>query len=79
MAIQPYAKLRGRIVEKGFVHSEIAEQLGISKQAFHKKISGDVGFTQKDVIKLCEILDIDISDIGAYFYEQKVLLVNPEG
>lgn len=78
MAIPPYAKLRGRMVERGISLEDISKALGISKQAMHKKLKGEYGFSQKDVIIICDLLDIDMSEIGLYFYEQIVPQVKQE-
>lgn len=67
-----YAKLRGRMAEKGATQADLAECLGISKQAVNKKLSGIYGFSQADIIKICNFLDISINDIGLFFYAQKV-------
>ncbi len=72
MRIRKYGKLRGLIAEKGYSHVEIARVLGITKQAFWKKLNGDISFRQKDVITLCNLLEIDKSDIGLYFYDSEV-------
>lgn len=63
-----YAKLRGRIVEKGTTQAAVARNIGISPQAMSKKMNGDTGFSQDDVIKICAYLDIDLSDVGSFFY-----------
>lgn len=63
-----YAKLRGRIVEKFGSQDAFREQVGISKTAMSKKMTGKTGFSQKDIIKWCELLSIDLKQVGEYFY-----------
>lgn len=69
MRQRKYGKLRGLIAEKGYTHVEVAHVLGITKQCFWKKLNGKVGFKQKDIVKLCNLLGIDKSDIGLFFYD----------
>ena len=68
----PYPKLRGRMVEKGISQRELATILGISVTAMSNKMRGVVGFSQSDIVKICETLDIALNDIGSYFYANKV-------
>ena len=63
-----YNKLRGRIVEKYGTHEKFSKALGISKNSLSLKINGKTGFSQADIIKWCELLDIDVSEIGIYFF-----------
>lgn len=70
--ILKYAKLRGRMIEMGVTQADIAEALGVSKQAVSKKFTGSCGFSQKDILKICDLLDITIEEIGSFFYAQEV-------
>lgn len=63
-----YAKLRGRIVEKYGTISRFGEVLGLSGVSMSKKLTGITGFSQADIIRWCELLEIDLSDVGAYFF-----------
>ena len=63
-----YAKLRGRIVEKYGTISNFGTTLGLSKVSISKKLTGITGFSQADIIRWCELLDIDIADVGPYFF-----------
>lgn len=63
-----YAKLRGRIVEKYGTIGRFGEVLGLSGVSMSKKLTGITGFSQADIIRWCELLDIDLSDVGDYFF-----------
>lgn len=63
-----YAKLRGRIVEKYGTISKFGDVVGLSTVSMSKKLTGLTGFSQADIIRWCELLDIDISDVGSYFF-----------
>ena len=63
-----YRKLRGRIVEKYGTLNAFFELLDISKIQASKKINGRSGFSQKDVVEWCGLLDIALKDVGQFFY-----------
>lgn len=66
-----YNKLRGRIVEICGSQSEFAKRVGQSEQIVSAKLSGNSSFTQENIINWCDVLDIDQSDIGNYFFAKK--------
>lgn len=63
-----FAKLRGRITEKFGTESRFAKALGLSLIAVSRKLNGVSGFTRKDILKWCEVLQIPIKDIPLYFF-----------
>lgn len=63
-----YAKLRGRIVEKYGTIGSFGDALGLSAVSMSKKLTGVTGFSQADIIKWCDLLEINIDDVGAYFF-----------
>ncbi|MBR1476854.1 MAG: DUF739 family protein [Lachnospiraceae bacterium] len=63
-----YSKLRGRIVEKYGGQGEFAKAAGLSETAMSMKLKGKRGFSQKDIVKWCTLLDVDMKDVGDYFY-----------
>lgn len=67
-----YSALRGRMAEKNVTQTDVAKCLGVSVQAVNKKFNGIYGFSQDDVLKICELLGISIEEIGLFFYAQKV-------
>ena len=68
METTKYAKLRGRIVEKFGTIGKFGEAVGLSGVSMSKKLTGSTGFSQADIIRWCELLDIDLADVGAYFF-----------
>lgn len=58
--------------ERRVNQKDMAELLGISVQAFSRKITGKGSFSQKDIVKICKFLDITIDEIGSYFYAFEV-------
>ena len=67
-----YLKLRGRIIEKYGSISAFAEEIGVSMVTVSNKLNGKKGFSQKDIILWCDKLDINVADIGLYFFDAKV-------
>lgn len=63
-----YRKLRGRIVEKYGSQEKFSKVLGLSKTSLSLKLNGKTGFSQADMIKWSQLLDIDISECGEYFF-----------
>ncbi len=67
-----YSKLRGRIVEKFGTCDKFSEVLRLSTVSISKKLNSRVGFSQKDIIKWSELLDIEENEYGVYFFKHKV-------
>lgn len=63
-----YSKLRGRIVEKFGSQVRFAEAIGISQVSLSRKLNCEVGFSQKEIVKWAELLDIKTKDYGLYFF-----------
>lgn len=63
-----YRKLRGRIIEKYGTQGKFAEAIGISENALSKKMTCATGLSQDDIILWSELLDIQKSDFGDFFY-----------
>ena len=67
-----YSKLKGRIVEILGSQSKLAEMMGISDNALSRKLNNFTRFSDTDIMKIIEILKINVEDIGIYFYTLKV-------
>lgn len=63
-----YSKLLGKIKENGHTQKSVAEAIGISEGQFCQKFAGNYPFKQSDIQRLCDLLDIGTTDIGAYFF-----------
>ena len=63
-----YAKLKGRIIEKCGSQKAFAELLGITEGTLTSKLLGYTYFTQEEIFKATEILDIDPSKMNLYFF-----------
>ena len=67
-----YSKLRGRIRERFATEGLFAREIGVSKQTLSAKLNNKVLFSQREIKKMCSILDIATEDIPAYFFTEKV-------
>lgn len=67
-----FNKLRGRIVEKFGSVKRFCEETGICRVTLNNKLSGRTVFTADDITKICDALDIDVAEIGDYFFAEKV-------
>ena len=63
-----YHKLRGRIIEKYGSQVAFANALGTSNVTVSRKMNGRVGFSQKDMKKWGEMLQISETEFGDYFF-----------
>ena len=63
-----YSKLKGRIIEKCGTQKAFAELLGINVSTLTSKLLGYTYFTQDEIMKSIEILDIAPSEVFLYFF-----------
>lgn len=63
-----YKKLRLRIVEKYDTIGNFADVLGLSINSVSRKLNCKSSFSQKDMVEWGELLDIQASDYGIYFF-----------
>ena len=65
---EPYSKLRGRIVEIYGTDQQFSKELEIYKNSLSLKLNGKTGVSQSDIVIWCRLLQIDIHEIGIYFF-----------
>lgn len=63
-----YDKLRGRIVEKFGSQSNFAKALETTTITVSNRMTGKTGFSQEDIELWSQMLDIEQSEYGAYFF-----------
>lgn len=66
-----YSKLRGKIREYG-TQEAFADAIGISTVTLSEKLNNKSQFTQKEINKSVEVLQIAPEDIPTYFFTPKV-------
>ena len=63
-----YQKLLGRITEKMGSQAEFVRRMELSERTISLKLNGKVPFKQNEIVKASNLLEIDNSDIAAYFF-----------
>ena len=63
-----YSKLRGLIKEKGLSESDLAKEINLSSSSLSYRLNGKVDWTVPEVRAICDVLQIDKSEIHKYFF-----------
>lgn len=67
-----YIRLYSKIKRKYKAIYKFAKPLGISSTALYSKLNGITPWKQAEMLKCCELLGIDKSEIGDLFFAEKV-------
>lgn len=67
-----YSKLRGRIKEKCKTQDCFAVKIGISRSSLSQRLNCKLEFSQVEINKSIEALDLTAADIPVYFFTMKV-------
>ena len=66
-------KLKGKIVEKGYTVSKLAEQIGIDKSTLYRKIgSTKAELTIGEAQHIAQILELNAQEVNAIFFDKEV-------
>ena len=60
-------KLKAKIIEKGFTITSLAKELNLSKTTLSQKTNNKVKFSQVDIIKISEKLELTGEEIKDIF------------
>lgn len=63
-----YSKLLGRLREKGFTQSDLAQKIGLSECSLNFSLNNKRPFRQSEISKICEVLLISSDQIITYFF-----------
>lgn len=63
-----FSKLLGRIREKGYTQESLAAEISMDKSVLSLKLNNKRPFRQKEIERICQILDIPFEEIGEYFF-----------
>lgn len=66
------SKLKGRIVEIYGSQKAFADAINKTETTVNNKLNDKRVMTQNDIVEWANALQIDVDDIGAYFFGQKV-------
>lgn len=67
-----YSKLAGKIREKFGTQKEFAKELGISEGTLSLKMTNYTYFSQAEIRKAMQLLDLDPGFVTDYFFTPKV-------
>lgn len=67
-----YRKLKGKIKEVFDTQDAFAKALGLSYTSLNFKINDKRDWTVSEIMKACELLNIQLSDAHLYFFNRKV-------
>lgn len=67
-----YNKLKGRIKEMCGTQDEFASRLGIGRVSLSQRLNNQLEFTQDEMFRACDVLEIDRTDIPLYFFAPEV-------
>ena len=67
-----YSKLTGRIVERFGSQARFAEAMGISEHSISQKVNNKTTWKNTEIHKACELLGIQNSEVGQYFFNREV-------
>lgn len=62
--------------EAGYTQKELAEVMGIQQNCYHRKESGEIGFTDKDKLLLTKLLHLDLDAFYCIFFNNEFQLAN---
>jgi len=65
-------KLKGLMREKRVTQSELAKKIGIKPCTFNQKLNGKRNMSLEEAEVIAEVLGIDMSDFGKYFFSRSV-------
>ncbi|GAB0305514.1 DUF739 family protein [Staphylococcus pseudintermedius] len=67
-----YSLLCERMAEYRYSQSSLASAIPISRTSINHKLQGKNLFTQWEIKRICDILDIPPTKVGKYFFKQNV-------
>lgn len=67
-----YSDLLGKIKAKYGTQSDFAEALGMSLSTLNQKLNNKSDWDTPEMVKACELLDIELADISQYFFNIKL-------
>jgi hypothetical protein len=67
-----YSKLLGRITETCGTRGAFAAAMGIGADTLGLKLKGKSAFTADEIYKAVSVLNLNVSDIPAYFFAERV-------
>lgn len=67
-----YSTLYGKIVEKFGTQYNFAVAMNLSERTISLKLNNKVSWKDDEIVKACNLLDINIAEVYKYFFKAKV-------
>lgn len=67
-----YTLLRGAIRRKYKTAKEFSKYLGLTENGLYLKLNNRSEFTAKQIIECVKLLELNVDDIGKYFFTKEV-------
>ena len=67
-----YSFLKKRMNDYRYSVQSLAESIGITRVSLSKKLNNHLYFTQEEIFKIAELLDINYDQIAHYFFVRAV-------
>ena len=65
-------KLKQKIIESGYRRKYIADMMGLSYYGLQNKVEGRTDFKAREIVRICDLLNIDVNDREAIFFAPDV-------
>lgn len=72
--MKKFKKLRSRIFDFEFLQEDLAKRLGKSTTYLKNRLNGSQPFTLQDAYLLCDLLEIEMSEIPKYFPREEFMV-----
>ncbi|MDR1831577.1 MAG: DUF739 family protein [Fusobacteriaceae bacterium] len=69
--IYDYSKLKGRITEKAGNRKNLCAMFPMAHSTLWNRLNNKAYFTQSEIERMCEILEISDKDIKEYFFSKQ--------
>jgi DNA-binding XRE family transcriptional regulator len=63
-----YSKLLGKMRECNYTQEKLAKAVKMNKGTLNAKLKNKGNFTAPEMDSICQLLNIDSNEIGAYFF-----------
>lgn len=67
-----YSALEGKIKQYYDTQDNFAKAIPMARSSLNQKLQGTIDFTSKNIYRICELLHIEMNEIGHYFFKSKV-------
>lgn len=67
-----FSKLRGKIKEVFGTQTAFSTEMSMNEATLSNKLNNNVEFSPKEMVKACNLLNLELKEIDEYFFTLKV-------